>query len=334
MTGIHIRRRELITLLGGAAAAWPVAARAQQAGRTRRVAVLASGFEDDLQNAARITSFRDALAKLGWADGRNVRLDVRSAGGDRNRLQTLAADVVATRPDVIFAAGVNATEVLQQTTQTVPIVFAQIAGPVELGFVTSVPHPGGNMTGFALFEPGIAGKWLELLKELAPHVARVSFLYDPVSPSGRASLSALQTAAPTLGVELSGAMLRNADEITPTIEQFAREPNGGLIVMQTALNSLHRDRIIALAAHHKLPAVYLYRYFVVDGGLASYGVDLYEDYRLAATYVDRILKGEKPGDLPVQFPTRYELVINLKTAKALGLDPPVYLLARTDEVIE
>ena len=328
-----MRRREFVGLLGGAAA-WPMGAGAQQGGRMRRVGLLASGFEDDAPQMARITAFREALAKLGWVEGRNVRFDVRSAGADRDRMRTHATELVATRPDVIFAVGVVATAALQQATQTVPIVFAQIAGPVELGFVASVPRPGGNMTGFALFEPGIGGKWLELLKELAPHVTRASFLYDPIYPSAPAVLSALEAAAHTLGVDFSGAIINEPDAIAPMIEQFAREPNGGLIVYQSSVNSLHRARIIALAARHKLPAVYLYRYYVEDGGLASYGVDLYEGYRQAATYVDRILKGEKPADLPVQFPTRYELIINLKTAKALGIDPPVFLLARADEVIE
>jgi putative ABC transport system substrate-binding protein len=327
-----MQRRAFLTLLGTSAAAWPLAAGAQQRGRMRRVTVLFSGFGEDQPNAARITVFRDALAKLGWTEGRNVQLDVRSASGDQ--LRTSAAQIVAARPDVIVPVGVTAAVVLQQATRSVPIVFAQISGPVELGFVASVPRPGGNMTGFALFEPSIAVKWLELLKEVAPLVTRVAFLFDPTNPSSHFSLSALQAAAPTLRVDLSGATISNPEEITPTIEQFAREPNGGLIVYQSSVNSLHRDRIIALAARHKLPAVYLYRYFVVDGGLASYGVDLYEGWQQAATYVDRILKGEKPSDLPVQFPTKYQLVINLKTAKALGLDPPVFLLARTDEVIE
>jgi putative ABC transport system substrate-binding protein len=330
----HMHRRSLLSLLGTAPAVWPLVARAQQGGRMRRVELLASGFEDDAPQLARVTAFREALAKLGWTEGRNVRFDARTARNDANQLRTYAAELVATSPDVIFAVGVVAATTLRQATQTVPIVFAQIAGPVELGFVASVPRPGGNMTGFALFEPSIAVKWLELLKEIAPNVSRASFLYDPINPSSGAILSALQGAALTFGVSISGAIVNKPDAITPTIEQFAREPNGGLIVYHSSVNSLHRDRIITLAACYKLPAVYLYRYYVEDGGLASYGVDLYEGYRQAATYVDRILKGEKPADLPVQFPTRYQLVINLKTAKALGTDPPVFLLARTDEVIE
>jgi putative ABC transport system substrate-binding protein len=329
-----MRRREFIGMLGAVATVAPLSVQAQQSGRMRRVGVLSVSSERDSAVVARLDAFRDGLQKLGWVEGRTIRLEYRFANGNLQALRSHAAELVQTAPDVIFSVGTTPMTVLQPATNTIPIVFAQISDPVELGFVARVPRPGGNITGFALFETRIAVKWLEVLKELAPNVKRVAFLYDPSNPASPSYLSALNATAATLGVQVSGAVVRNADEIAPAVAEAAREPNGGLIVPQTAVNTLHRHQIIALAAQHKLPAMYLYRYYVEEGGLVSYGVDLNDGYRRAASYVDRILKGERPGDLPVQFPTKYELVINLKTAKALGLDPPILLLARTDEVIE
>jgi putative tryptophan/tyrosine transport system substrate-binding protein len=326
-----MRRREFIAGLGGAAA-WPFAARAQT--ERRRIGYLSVNSDSDLTVLARLNVFRDELQKLGWTEGRNVRLDYRFAANNLDRLRSYATELVEMMPDVIFSAGTTALTVLRPTTRTIPIVFAQVSDPVELGFVPSVSRPGGNITGFALFETHIAVKWLEVLKEIAPSLRRVLFIYDPTNPASRGYLSAMEASASPLGVQVSGAIVRNVDEIAPTIEAFAREPNGALVVMQVAVNSIHRDLIIALAARHKLPAVYMYRLYVADGGLASYGVDISDGYRRAASYVDRILKGERVGDLPVQFPTKYELVINLKTAKALGLTIPETLLATADEVIQ
>jgi putative ABC transport system substrate-binding protein len=327
-------RRDFITLLGGAAAAWPLAARAQQASQIRRIGVLMNLAEDEAEAPRRVGAFLQGLQELGWTDGRNVRIDYRWAGGDAERIRRSAAELVALAPDVILANASPSVVALQQATRTVPIVFVNVADPVGAGFVEGLARPGGNATGFTLFEYGISGKWLELLKEIAPRVARVAVLRDPAIAAGSGQLGAIQSVAPSFGVELSPLGVRDAPEIERAVTAFARSSNGGLIVTASGLANIHRDLIITLAARHRLPAVYSYRFFVAGGGLISYGPDRVDPYRRAAGYVDRILKGEKPADLPVQQPTRYELVINLKTAKALGLEIPPALLARADEVIE
>jgi putative tryptophan/tyrosine transport system substrate-binding protein len=327
-------RRAFITLLGGAAAAWPLAARAQQLERMRRVGVLMHLAADDPEGQARIAAFTQGLQELRWAIGRNVRIDYRWAAGDAERARKYAAELVALAPDVILAAGGAVVAPLLQASRTVPIVFAQTPDPVGAGFVASLARPGGNATGFTIFEFGMGGKWLELLKEIAPRVTRAAVLRDAALAAGTGQLGAIQSVAPSFGVELSPIDVRDAGEIERAVTAFARSPNDGLLVTGSALATVHRDLIVALAARHRLPAVYSSRYFVTDGGLISYGPDSIDPYRRAAAYVDRILKGEKPADLPVQAPTKYELVINLKTAKALGLEVPPTLLARADEVIE
>ena len=328
------RRREFITLLGGAAAAWPLAARAQQPERMRRVGVLMHLAADDPEGQARLAAFTQGLQELRWTIGRNVRIDYRWAAGDAERGRKYAAELVALAPDVILAAGGAVVAPLLQASRTVPIVFAQTPDPVGAGFVASLARPGGNATGFAIFEFGMGGKWLELLKEIAPRVTRAAVLRDAALAAGTGQLGAIQSVAPSFGVELSPIDVRDAGEIERAVTAFARSPNDGLLVTGSALATVHRDLIVALAARHRLPAVYPLRLFVAGGGLISCGPDSIEPYRRAAGYVDRILKGEKPADLPVQAPTKYELVINLKTAKALGLDVPPMLLARADEVIE
>jgi ABC-type uncharacterized transport system substrate-binding protein len=332
---LDMRRRDFITLLGGAAAAWPVAARAQPADRMRRIGVLMASAGDDSESQARIAAFVQALKQLGWADGPNVRIDIRWATTDADDIRRHAAELAALAPDVLVAAtGTVTAAPLLQATRTVPIVFVQVIDPVGAGFVVSLARPGGNATGFTIYEYGMSGKWLELLKEIAPPMARAAVLRDPAIASGIGQFAAAQAVAPSLGVELSPVDVRDAGEIERAVTAFARSSNGGLIVTASALVTRHRDLIIALAARHRLPAVYAYRYMVAAGGLVSYGPDSIEQYRRAAGYVDRILKGEKPADLPVQAPTKYELVINLKTAKTLGLTVPDALLARADEVIE
>ena len=328
-----MRRREFITLLGGATA-WPIAARAQQTERVRRVGMLMSLAADDPESLARLTAFLQRLQELGWTDGGNIRIDYRWAAGDAERSRRYSAELVALAPDVILAAGSVGLEALQQATRTVPIVFVHVADPVGGGFVNSLARPGGNATGFSQFEYGVIGKLLELLKEIAPGVTRVAVIRDPTISAGAGQFGAIQTAAPSFGVEVSPVNMRDAGEIERAIADFARAANGGLILTAGPLASIHRELIVTLAARHKLPAIYFERYFAVGGGLISYGPHLVDQYRRAADYVDRILKGEKPADLPVQAPTRYELVINLKTAKALGLTVPPSLLARADEVIE
>ena len=315
-------RREFITLLGGAAAAWPLAARAQQGERVRRIGVLMNVAADDPEAQARNAAFLQGLQELGWTVGRNVRIDYRWAAGDADRLRRYAAELVALAPDVVLASGTSTVGPLQQATRTVPIVFAGVADPVGAGFVDSLARPGGNATGFISFEYGLSGKWLELLKEIAPGVTRVAVLRDSAISGGTGQFGAIQSVAPSLGVEVIPINVRDAGEIERAVAAFARAPNGGLIVTASGLAIVHRELIVMLAARHKLPAVYYYRFFVTDGGLVSYGPDPHDQYRRAAGYVDRILKGEKPADLPVQAPTKYELVINLKTAKALGLDVP------------
>ena len=329
-----VKRRDFITLLGSTAAAWPFVASAQPAERVRRVGVLIPLAMDDPEAKARIEAFQQGLEQLGWTDGRNVQFDTRWAGGDMESIRKHAVELVALSPDVILAAGGAAMTPLHQATRTVPIVFTQTPDPVGAGFVASLARPGGNATGFTLFEFGISVKWLELLKEIAPNVARVAALRDPAYPPGLGELGAIQGVAPTLRVELSVIDVREAPEIERSVAAFARQSNGALIVLSSAVAIVHRDQIIRLAARHQLPTVYFARYFVVAGGLISYGPDTIDPHRRAAGYVDRILRGEKPADLPVQAPTKYELVINLKTAKTLGIDVPPTLLARADEVIE
>ena len=330
-----MRRREFITLLGGAAIAWPLAGRGQQVERVRRIGVLVASTADDAEAQARLAAFLQGLAQLGWSDGRNVQIDMRWATTNADELRRHAAELTALAPDVLVAAtGTTTVAPLLQATRTVPIVFVVVIDPVGAGFVASLARPGGNATGFTIFEYGISGKWVELLKEIAPRVTRVAVLRDPAISSGTGQLGAIQSVAPSFGVELSPLNMRDAPEIERAVTAFAQSSNGGLLVTGSALATVHRDLIITLAARHRLPAVYPVRFFVSSGGLISYGPDSVDPYRRAAAYVDRILKGEKPADLPVQAPTKYELVINLKTAKALGLTVPETLLARADEVIE
>jgi putative ABC transport system substrate-binding protein len=329
-----IRRRELITLLGGAAA-WPVVARAQQPGeRMRRIGMLMNVAADDPEAQARNVAFLHGLREFGWTEGRNVRVDHRWAGGDADRLRRYAAELVALAPDVVLASGTSTVGPLQRASTTVPIVFAGVADPVGAGFVDSMARPGRNATGFISFEYGLSAKWLELLKQIAPGVTRVAVLRDPDISGGTGQFGAIQSVAPSFGVESSPINVRDAGEIERAVAAFARSSNGGMILTASGLAFVHRDLIIALAARHKLPTIYYYRVFVSAGGLVSYGPDPHNQYRRAASYVDRILKGEKPAELPVQNPTKYELVINLKTARALGLEVPPTLLARADEVIE
>jgi putative tryptophan/tyrosine transport system substrate-binding protein len=364
-----MKRRAFITLLGGAAAAslaaWPLAARAQQAERMRRVGVLMSTAEDEPEGQARIAAFRQALQQLGWSDGRNMRIDIRWSASNADRIRVGAAELVALAPDVILASGGTVVGALLQTTRTaalaseasgqrgdskvrapdtraepgssarvIPIVFTQTPDPVGAGFVESLARPGGNATGFTQFEYGISAKWLELLKEIAPHVTRAAVLRDSSIPEGIGQFAVLQAAAPSLGVDLRPVDVRDDSEIERAVTAFARTANGGLLVASGGLPIAHRELITTLAARHRLPGVYSNRLFVSGGGLLSYGPDSIDPHRRAAGYVDRILKGEKPADLPVQAPVKYELAINLKTAKALGLDVPTTLLVRADEVIE
>jgi putative ABC transport system substrate-binding protein len=328
-----MRRRDFITLLGGAAAVWPLAARAQQGTRMRRIGVFMPGVADDPEGQARNAAFLQRLGELGWIVGRNVRIDYRW-GVDLEHYHVIAAALIALSPDVILALGYSIVSALQKATRSVPIVFAGVTDPVGGGLVASLARPGGNTTGFITSEFGFAGKWLELLKEIAPRVTRVVVLRDPAVASQIALFGSIQSVAPSLGVELRPIDTRDPSEMERAVAVFAGEPNGGLIASTGAGVMLHRERIVALAARHRLPAVYAYRSHVMSGGLMSYASDRVELIRRAAGYVDRILKGEKPADLPVQAPTKYELVINLKTAKALGLDVPPALLARADEVIE
>jgi putative ABC transport system substrate-binding protein len=328
-----MRRREFITLIGGAASTWPLAVHAQQSERIRRIGVLFS-IADDREGQARLTAFREGLQGLGWTEGRNVQIDYRWGAANRDRLQTYAVELVSTKPDVLLASANSALAVLHKATQTIPIVFAQVPDPVGGGFVASLARPGGNITGFATQEYAIGAKWVELLKEIAPRIVRTAVIYDPTNPNWAGYLREIETAASSLGVELSASAVRDAATIDQALSTFATGPNAGLIALNSPVVVSNRELIIALAARYSLPAVYGFRFFATSGGLASYGVDNIDLHRRAASYVDRILKGEKPSDLPVQLATKYELVINLQTAKALGLDPPMPLLARTDEVIE
>jgi putative tryptophan/tyrosine transport system substrate-binding protein len=330
----QLKRREFITLLG-AAVAWPLAARAQQADRVPRIGVMFGGVENDPEFLTRIAAFRQELQRLGWTDGGNVRIDIRWGTGDTQVVRKMAADLVALSPDVILTTSGNpGMAALQQATRTIPIVSVGATDPVGAGFVASLARPGGNITGFMPFEYGIAAKWLELLKQIDPRVKRAGILRDPANPTGIGVLAAMQGVAPSFGVELTALNVKGANDAESAIADFARGSNGGLILTLSGATIQHRKLIASLAARHKLASVYPYRFFVTDGGLISYGPNSIEPFRGAAGYVDRILKGEKAGDLPVQAPTKYELVINLKAAKALGLDVPLILQQRADEVIE
>jgi len=330
-----MKRREFIRLLGGGAVAWPLAARAQQqAERMRLIGVLMFLAADDPEARPRMAAFTEGLQRLGWTEGRNIQIQMRWGAGNVQRSRKFAEELVALAPDVILAPASQATAALQEATRTVPVVFVNVSDPVGAGYVASLARPGGNATGFSFVEYGMSGKWLELLKEIAPRVTRAAVLRDPTVPVGIGQLGAIQSAAPAFGVEVSPVDVRDPQEIDRAVAAFARSGGGCLIVAASPLAIVHRELIVTLAARHRLPAIYFQRAFVDGGGLVSYGPDVINPYRQAAGYVDRILKGEKPADLPVQAPTKYELTINLKTARALGLTVPAPLLARADEVIE
>jgi putative ABC transport system substrate-binding protein len=323
-----MRRREFITLLGGAAAAWPLAARGQQGRGPRRIGVLTPFAADDPEAQARVAAFIHALQELGWTDGRNLRMDIRWGSGDAERIRRYAAELVALAPDAILAAGGMTVAPLLQATRTVPVVFTLTPDPVGAGFVDSLARPGSNATGFTNFEYGIGVKWLELLKDIAPRITRAAVLRDPTIPAGIGEFGAIQAVAPSFGMELRPLDVRDAGEIERAVAAFARSSNDGLIVTSNGVALVHRNLIVSLAMRHRLPAVYPFRVFVTAGGLISYGPDTIDPHRRAAGYIDRILKGERAADLPVQAPTKFELVINLKTAKAIGLEIPPALLAR------
>jgi putative ABC transport system substrate-binding protein len=330
---INIRRREFIGTVGGAMA-WPLAARGQQRERMRRIGVLMGMTSDDPESQVRLAALAQGLQQLGWVVSQNIQIDYRWLSANPEIMRKNASELMALAPDIILAHSSRAVAPLLQATRTIPIVFTNVADPVGAGYVDSLSRPGGNATGFSNFEYNIAGKWLELLKEIAPGVTRVAVLRESAIAAGPGQFGAIQAAAPAMGVEVLPVDVRNADEIERAITSFARSANGGLIVTASPAAALHRDLIISLAARHRLPAVYFARYNLVSGGLLSYGPNFPDQFRRAASYIDRILKGEKPADLPVQAPTKYELVINLKTAKALRIDVPPTLLARADEVIE
>jgi ABC-type uncharacterized transport system substrate-binding protein len=331
-----MKRRQFISLLGGAVAAWPLAARAQQGERMRRIGVLvgSGAAPDDADMQGRFTAFQQKLQQLGWADGRNVQIDYRHASGDPDNLRRHAAELATLAPDVIVAGGAAAVPLLLQATRTIPIVFTNVVDPIGAGFVDSMARPGGNATGFIMLEYSQSAKWLELLKEIAPGVTRAAVLRDPALSSCIGQFGAIASAAPSLRMEVSPVGMGDARVIERSIATFAQAANGGLIATASPLTVVHRNLIIGLAAQYKLPSIFHRKLFAASGGLISYGPDVFDQFRQAASYVDRILKGEKPADLPVQAPTKYELVINLKTAKALGLEVPPTLLARADEVIE
>jgi putative ABC transport system substrate-binding protein len=328
-----MKRRTFIALLGGAAA-WPLSVRAQQGDSVRRIGLLITNAATDPEAQARVSAFREALAQLGWAEGRNLRIETRWAAGGPAHTRESAAELIALAPEVILTSGASGAGPLLQATRSIPVVFVIVPDPVGAGFVDSLARPGSNATGFLMFEYGLSGKWLELLKSIAPGVKRVGVLRDPAITAGIGQWSAIQTAAPSIGVDVMPLNLRDAAEIERSIAELARVPNGGLIVTGSALSFTHRKQIAALAAQHRLPAVYWDRAPVLSGGLASYGAELRDQYRRAAGYVDRVLRGEKPAELPVQAPVKYELVVNLKAAKGLGLEIPSSVLARADEVIE
>ena len=329
----QIKRREFITLLG-AAAAWPIAARAQQPERMRRIGLLMA-TADDREGQARVTPLKEGLQELGWTDGRNIQIEIRFGGADASRIRAYAAELVALTPDVLVSHATPGTRALRQATSSIPIIMVAVNDPVEQGFVSSLAHPGGNITGFALINFQMVGKWLEILKEAAPGISRAALMFNPDTASSYyVYLRSFEAMPRSVAVEVAEAPVRNTAEIEQAIAKLGREPGGGLIVPPDAFTVLHHQLLIRLAQQHRLPAVYALRTFVAQGALMSYGPDSYDVLRRSASYVDRILKGEKPADLPVQAPTKYELVINLKTAKALGLTVPETLLARADEVIE
>jgi putative tryptophan/tyrosine transport system substrate-binding protein len=332
---LDMKRREFITLLGGAAATWPLAARAQQGERMRRIGVLMGYAESDPEAQAWVAAFREGLQKLGWAEGRNIRIDIRWAAADEEAMQRFAQELVALQPDLILSQITPTTAALLQQTRTIPIVFAIVADPIGSGFVASFARPGGNVTGFAALEGSLAGKWLELLKEIAPRINRVAFLFNPATaPFAKYYLNPFKAAATSFAVEAIVAPVRDISELESVVAAQAREPNSGLIVMPNSFLVVHRAEITSLAARYRLPAVYPYRQFTELGGLLSYGFDQLDNFDRAATYADRILKGAKPSELPVQAPAKFKLMINLKTANALGLDVPPLLQQRADEVIE
>jgi putative ABC transport system substrate-binding protein len=330
-----MRRREFITLLGGAAAAWPLAARAQQPGGMRRIAVLMAYAESDSEGQAYLAAFREGLQKLGWTEGRNIGIDTRWATSDAALMQRFAKELIALQPELIFSSDTPTTAVLLQQTRTIPIIFATVSDPVGSGFVASFPQPGGNVTGFIVMEPTMAGKWLELLKEIAPRVNRVAILFNPATaPYFEYFLNPFKAAVASVAVEAIVAPVRDTSELESVVAAQARAPNTGLIAMPDSFMNAHRAEVTSLAARYRLPAVYAFRFFAELGGLLSYGNDVRDNFRRAAAYADRILKGAKPSELPVQAPEKFELVINLKTAKALGLTVPPTLLGRANEVIE
>jgi putative ABC transport system substrate-binding protein len=329
-----MNRREFITLLGGAAT-WPLAARAQQPEQMRKIGVLMGFAESDRDGQAFVAAFREGLQKLGWVEGHNLRIDTRWAAGDTELMQRFAKELVALQPDLILSHLTPTTTALLQQTRTIPIVFALVADPIGSGFVASFPRPGGNVTGFTFTEPTMAGKWLELLKQIAPRVVRVAMLFNPVSGTyAEYWLNPFKAAAPSFAVEAIAAPVRNGSELEAIISAHAREPNSGLIAMPDGFTDAHRVEITSMAARYRLPAIYPFRFFAEVGGLLSYGVDRTDNFRRAAKYVDRILKGEKPAEIPVQAPIKFELVVNLKTAKALGLEVPLHLQQLADEIIE
>jgi len=328
-----VRRREFINLAGSAAAAWPHAVHAQQTGHTRRLGVLFS-TEPDAEGQARAAALKLGLLEHGWVEGRNLEIDYRWGGGDPSRLRAYAAELTALNPDVIFAAPSAALAAVQRLTRTIPVVFGQISDPVGAGFVASLAHPGGNITGFALFEFAVGSKWLELLKQIAPSVSRVAVIYDPATPSATGFLPLIEAAGRSFGVDIFVHSVRDTNEIESAISALAAQPNGGLIALAGPLITVKRDLILSLANKSRLPTVFAFRYYAQAGALVSYGVDNLDLYRRAASYVDRILKGEKPSDLPVQQASKFQLIINLKTAKTLGLTVPSALLAAADELIE
>jgi putative ABC transport system substrate-binding protein len=327
-------RRQFMSLLGGAAAVWPLAARAQQLKQVRRIGVLANQTPDDPVVLRRFSAFTHELQRLGWTAGENVRIEKRWSEGDAQRMRRYSTELAALAPDVLLTAGSTHVAALQEATRTIPIMFVQATDPVGAGLVASLARPGGNTTGFTQFEYGMSAKWLELLKDVSPRVRRVAVVRNPAAPGGTGQFGAIQSVAPSFGVELTAVDVRKAGEIEGAIAAFAHDANSSMIVTSNSLAGVHRDLLIALAAKYKLPAVYFGSAFVASGGLMSYGPDIDDQYRRAAAYVDRILKGEKASDLPVQAPTKYELAINLKTAKTLGLEVPPMLLARANEVIE
>jgi putative ABC transport system substrate-binding protein len=329
----HIGRRKFLATLGGAVAAWPLAARAQQPGGMRRVGALLMLAESDLEVQSWIRELVQRLQELGWTNGRNVQVDFRFSDADE-RTSMLAAELIELRPDVVLASGALAATALRQQTLSIPIVFVHVVDPVSAGFVTNLARPEGNITGFTNFEFSVGGKWLQLLKECAPSVDRIAVVFDPANPTWAAYLRTIEAAAPSFGVRLIPAGVRDAAEITQRVATFARDPNGALVVLPSPVTIRHRETIIIAAARHRLPTIYPYRFFTVDGGLMSYASDVLDSYRRAASYVDRILRGAKVTELPVQQPIKYELTINVKTAKTLGLTVPDTVLARADEVIE